>query len=68
MVDKNEFLEDEKDCALMLGLSLDDYRNDLKNTKCPTKEQEMNHFSYDNSILSYLGLSEGDLKKRNHEV
>jgi len=65
MLSKKQFIEEEKDCAAMLGLTLKEYRQDLKNTKVHNKEYESKRKKvYDNSILYKLGLSEKDLKKR----
>lgn len=68
MISKKEFQEEEKDCADMLGMTIDEYHLDLKNTKIPTKEKKSDNYSYDNSILDYLGFDESYLKKRKHEV
>ena len=68
MISKKEFQEEEKDCADMLGMNIEEYHNDLKNTKIPTKDKQSNNYSYDNSILNYLGFDESYLKKRKHEV
>ena len=64
MINKEEFLEEEKDCADMLGVSVEEYRKDLEKTKIPTKEISSNNYSFDNSILNYLGLDESCLKKK----
>ena len=65
MLDKKQFIEEEKDCASMLGLTLKEYRKSLKNIKVNNfnKRNETNK-KYDNSILKSLGLSEKDLKFR----
>lgn len=65
MLDKKQFIEEEKDCASMLGLTLKEYRKRLKNIKVNNfnKRNETNK-KYDNSILKSLGLSEKDLKLR----
>lgn len=63
MLSKKQFIEEEKDCAAMLGLTLKEYRQDLKNTKVHNTESKRKKV-YDNSILYKLGLSEKDLKKR----
>lgn len=63
MLSKKQFIEEEKDCAAMLGLTLKEYRQDLKNTKVHNTERKRKKV-YDNSILYKLGLSEKDLKKR----
>ncbi len=68
MISENEFLEEEKDCADMLGVSIDEYHNDLKNTKLPKGEKQDDNYSFDNSFLNYLGLDEECLKKRKDEV
>ena len=63
MLSKKQFIEEEKDCAAMLGLTLKEYRQNLKNTKVNNTERKRKKV-YDNSILYKLGLSEKDLKKR----
>lgn len=63
MLSKKEFLAEEKDCASMLGMSLEEYRKYTKDVKVPTKKQKC-HEEYDNTILSKLGLSTNDLKTR----
>lgn len=62
MLSKKQFIEEEKDCAAMLGLTLKEYRQDLKNTKVHNTESNEKTI-YNNSILYKLGLSEKDLKK-----
>ncbi len=68
MSSKKEFFEDEKDCADMLGVSVEEYRNSLKNIKHSSKETKSDNYSFDNSILDYLGLNEEYLKKKKNEV
>ena len=68
MVNEKKFQEEEQDCADMLGMNIEEYHDDLKNTKIPAKEKQSKNYSYDNSILSYLGFNENCLKKRKHEV
>ena len=63
MLSKRQFIEEEKDCAAMLGLTLEEYRQDLKNTKVHNVESKRKKL-HDNSILRKLGLSETDLKRR----
>ena len=65
MLDRKQFVEEEKDCASMLGLTLKEYRQSLKNVKVQNynKKKYINK-KYDNSILKSLGLSEKDLKRR----
>lgn len=62
-MDEKKFYEDEKDCADMLGMSLKEYREDLKKTKIPKQEEKADSYQYDNSILNYLGLDDSILKK-----
>ena len=64
MLSKKQFIEEEKDCAAMLGLTLDKYRQNLKETKVHHPEEKESKKKYDNSILCKLGLSEKDLKRR----
>ena len=68
MISKDEFLEEEKDCADMLGVSVEEYRKNLKKTKLPKGEKKDDNYSFDNSFLNYLGLDDKCLKKRNDEV
>lgn len=62
MLNKEEFLLEEKDCANMLGMNLEEYHKYLKDTKVSTKESNHDERKYDNSILTKLGLSSSDLK------
>jgi hypothetical protein len=64
MLTKKEFLESQKDCASMLGLSLEEYQDSLKNVKVQRFKEEDSKPKYDNGILAKLGLTERDLKKR----
>lgn len=64
MLSKRQFIEEEKDCAAMLGLTLEEYRSSLKNIKVPNVQKQRKQKKYDNSILQALGLSEKDLKTR----
>lgn len=63
MLNSKEFLRAEKDCALMLGMTLEEYRNYVKNTKVPDKKVEVPNKKKDD-ILSKLGLTSKDLKIR----
>ncbi len=38
MLNSKEFLKEEKDCASMLGMSLEEYRSYVKNTKVPNQK------------------------------
>lgn len=48
----------------MLGISLKEYRTDLKNTTAPKKEKDSKNIKYDNSFLKLFNASELDLKKK----
>ena len=62
MLNKRQFIEEEKDCAAMLGLTLKKYRESLKETKVCVSNRKETKREYDNSILYKLGLTENDLK------
>ncbi len=40
MLSKKEFLKEEKDCAEMLGMTIKEYRNNLKNSKVTIKHDK----------------------------
>ena len=61
MENEKEFLKSEKDCADMLGMSLDEYEEFCKDIKIP-KDIDNENIEYDNSILESLGLTLEDLK------
>ena len=61
MPSKKQFMSEEKECAEMLGMTLKEYRDDLKNTKVSVYHSVKKK---DNSILKSLGLNEKDLKTR----
>lgn len=63
MLDKKSLIDSQKDCASMLGMSLKEYQQNLKNTKLPPKDASRGKIEYDNSILKCLGISESLLKK-----
>jgi len=63
MFSKKEMIKEEKDCAAMLGMTMKEYHNYVKNTKVPTKKDNKNN-KYDNTILSKFGLTTNDLKRR----
>ena len=63
MLSKKEALADEKDCADMLGMSVEEYREYVNTVKIPVKQPNTEK-KRDNSILVKLGLSMEDLKKR----
>ena len=65
MLNEKEFLKEEKECADLLGMNLQEYRKYVNNTKVPTDQSKnKKRGTYDNSILKKLGLSIKDLKLR----
>lgn len=66
MMNEKEFLESQKDCASMLGMTLKEYETFCKNTKISprVKQQSNQKKKYDNSILKKLGLKVSDLKMK----
>lgn len=66
MLSKKETILEDKDCANMLGLQVNEYRESLKNIKAPAKENiDEKNIQYDNNLLKFLGIKQSDLKKRN---
>lgn len=63
MMSKKQFIESQKECASMLGVTVDQYENSLKNIKVP-KFEKKDKKKNDDSMLSRFGLSAGDLKKK----
>lgn len=64
MLNKRQFIEEEKDCASMLGLTLQEYRESLKNIKVSKSARKVKNRKYNSDILYKLGLTENDLKRR----
>ncbi len=48
MMSEKEFIESQKECASMLGMSLDEYQEYCKNTKVNAIEKQSKR-KYDNS-------------------
>ena len=67
MMTKKQFLESQKECASMLGMSLSEYQNDCKKVKI-TPRNSKDIPKYDNSILKKLGLNISDLKVRRNKM
>lgn len=63
MMNKKEFVDSQKDCADMLGMSLEKYQKSIEKIKVPTKTKQRKR-NFDNSILEKLGLKSSDLKSR----
>jgi predicted transcriptional regulator len=62
MMTEKEFKESQKECASMLGMSLQQYQEHLRSLKVPKVEKD-NIRKYDNSILRKLGIEESMLKR-----
>lgn len=63
MMNKKEFIDSQKDCADMIGVSLSKYQKDIEKIKVPAKKKTTTK-TFNNSILEKLGLKDSDLKKR----
>lgn len=64
MLSRKHFIEAEKDCAKMQGLTLEAYRKSVKSIKVPSDRKKLPRRTFNDSILQDLGLSKFDLKKR----
>ncbi len=63
---EKEFLEEQEECAKMLGMTLEEYLEYLKNVKVPDRNFDS---GYDvekdkERLLNYFGISEDMLMKR----
>lgn len=64
MMSEKQFIESQKECANMLGMSLSEYEEYCKKIKVPNQNINEEKGEYDNSILEFLGLKPEDLKVR----
>lgn len=65
MLSKKEVILESVDCALMLGMTLEEYQDSLKEIKNPAFGSDIKKVSEDdNNFFEYLGVKEGDLKKK----
>lgn len=67
MMNEEEFIESQKECASMLGMSLTEYQEYCANVKVPTDEEEKDDDNEEDialELLKDLGLSEKNLKRR----
>ena len=64
MMSEKEFIESQKDCASMLGMTLSEYEEFCKDAKANTEIEDKEPGDYDISFLEQLGLSINDLKFR----
>ena len=63
---EKKFIESQKECAKMLGMSLSEYKNYCKNLKVPVHEEISNKDKKSNtdSILEFFGIDKSMLKVR----
>ncbi len=66
MMTEEEFIESQKECAGMLGMSLAEYQEYCANIKVPTALEEKDSDNEDMTLelLKDLGLSENSLKRK----
>ena len=66
LVSENQFIESQKECADMLGMSLSEYQNYCENLKVPTNKANSNKNTQNKTleILEFLGIEEQKLKCR----
>ena len=62
MMDSTDFLADEKECAKMLDMTLQEYRTYLKTVKVPKKSNVKKKSDYNDTFLKKMGLTEEILK------
>lgn len=62
MMDEKEFLESQKECASMLGMTIDDYQKYLKELK--VQDDDFIDESNTEEILELLGVDKSFLKTR----
>ena len=65
MMTEKEFIESQKECADMLGMSLEEYQDYCKNVKVLKDEDDF--FDDDNNTLAFfdsLGVDKSTLKVR----
>lgn len=62
MINKKQLVESEKECASMLGMTLTEYRDYLKNVKVNEKRKSQQAQNQD--FLNVFGIKKSDLKLR----
>ncbi len=62
-MNKKEYIESQKECAKLLGLSYSDYNKSLKNIKCHKFTKSASDEKKVKKFLAKLGITEKDLKK-----
>lgn len=64
MMSEKQFIESQKECANMLGMTLSEYEEYCEDLKVPKQIMNNEKTKYDNSILNVLGLTPKDLKTK----
>ena len=65
MMNEKEFIESQKECASMLGMSLKEYEEYCKNLKVETEISKKEHLEDKTfEMLKYFGIKENKLKRR----
>ena len=64
MMTKEEFLESQKECAEMLGMTLDDYEIYCKNIKVPIEKESEYFVGNTDAVLKILGMAKNIKEKR----
>lgn len=65
MMSEKQFIESQKECANMLGMSLSEYEEYCRNLKVPTESVIVDSDNDDKTIdlLDHLGIDKSLLKK-----
>ena len=67
MINRKEFIKSQKECAELLGMSLEEYKQYCKNIKVTNKipqNDNKKQNDYNKVILEFLKLNRSALKKR----
>ena len=62
MLTKKQFIKSQKECADMLGRTLQEYNKYCQKLKAPKSQKKINNIKYNNIMLKSLGLKREDLK------
>lgn len=65
MMTEKQFIESQKECATMLGMSLSEYQEYCKNLKVPKQKESLTSEEENTSnFLNFLNIEKEQLKKR----
>lgn len=65
MMTEKQFIESQKECASMLGMSLSEYQEYCKNLKVPKQKESLTSEEENTSnFLNFLNIEKEQLKKR----